>query len=312
MLSLRPPQPFLRLCGRAHTHSLASTPIRLARKAATPLHAHAHTRAHAHAHAHAKMNSSSMSSSESASWIELHCRKRGNKYLCEVEESYIEDAFNLFGLRSSVSNYSKALSLILDDEEDEIQSVEQYKKINKSAERLYGYIHARYIITSRGLSRMCQKYQRGDFGHCASPGCHHHPLLPMGTTDIIKREKMRLLCPSCEETFAVENTTLDGAYFGTSWVQMLFFTFPETKPAKYPTKYTPRVFGYKVHRSAWSVGTSSSAGPGRAAGGGVQANGQGGSIVVGTVAAEGNMKLVDEYRKVEAAKKEVENNMKVD
>ena len=33
---------------------------------------------------------------------------------------------------------------------------------------------------------------------------------------------MRLLCPHCEEMTVPEDTDLDGAYFGTSWLQMLF------------------------------------------------------------------------------------------
>ena len=33
---------------------------------------------------------------------------------CEVERSYIEDGFNLYGLRACVSNFSDCLDLILD------------------------------------------------------------------------------------------------------------------------------------------------------------------------------------------------------
>jgi hypothetical protein len=32
---------------------------------------------------------------------------------------------------------------------------------------------------------------------------------------------------------------------------MLFLMYPEVRPKKFPTKYEPRVFGFKVHRSAY-------------------------------------------------------------
>ena len=73
---------------------------------------------------------------------------------CEVERSYIEDGFNLYGLRTCVSNFSDCLDLILDrigpDDSDD-------SHLTQSACTLYGLIHARYIITSHGLDAMYNK-----------------------------------------------------------------------------------------------------------------------------------------------------------
>jgi hypothetical protein len=73
---------------------------------------------------------------------------------CEVERSYIEDGFNLYGLRACVSNFSDCLDLILDrigpDESDD-------SHLTQSACTLYGLIHARYIITAHGLDSMYSK-----------------------------------------------------------------------------------------------------------------------------------------------------------
>jgi casein kinase II subunit beta len=73
---------------------------------------------------------------------------------CEVERSYIEDGFNLYGLRATVSNFSDCLDLILDrigpDDSDD-------SHLTQSACTLYGLIHARYIITSHGLDAMYSK-----------------------------------------------------------------------------------------------------------------------------------------------------------
>eukprot|EP00123_Amoebidium_parasiticum_P019037 comp24334_c8_seq1/m.46074 comp24334_c8_seq1/g.46074 ORF comp24334_c8_seq1/g.46074 comp24334_c8_seq1/m.46074 type:complete len:243 (-) comp24334_c8_seq1:639-1367(-) len=195
------------------------------------------------------------SSSESSSWTEHFCQRRGNKYFCEVDGGYIEDTFNLFGLRPLVPNYAQALGLILDDEQvvygSEDMSGEQVKQVAKCAERLYGLIHSRYIVTQKGLQRMYVKFGRGDFGVCPNKNCGYH-LLPTGTTDVQKKGKLKLLCAQCEELFDLDGTAIDGAYFGTSFVQMFFFNYPELRPRRYPNKYVPKVFGFRVHPSGWT------------------------------------------------------------
>ena len=76
---------------------------------------------------------------------------------CEVERSYIEDGFNLYGLRACVSNFSDCLDLILDrigpDDSDD-------SHLTQSACTLYGLIHARYIITAHGLDAMYNKVRQ--------------------------------------------------------------------------------------------------------------------------------------------------------
>lgn len=78
---------------------------------------------------------------------------RGNEYFCEIDEEYITDRFNLTGLNVEVQYYQYALDLINDvfdlDCDDEMREV-----IEKSARHLYGLIHARYIVTTRGLAKM--------------------------------------------------------------------------------------------------------------------------------------------------------------
>ena len=78
---------------------------------------------------------------------------------CEVERSYIEDGFNLYGLRACVSNFSDCLDLILDrigpDDSDD-------SHLTQSACTLYGLIHARYIITAHGLDAMYNKVSTFD------------------------------------------------------------------------------------------------------------------------------------------------------
>lgn len=78
---------------------------------------------------------------------------RGNEYFCEIDEEYLTDRFNLTGLNTEVQYYQYALDLITDvfdlDADDELR-----EQIEKSARHLYGLVHARYIVTTRGLAKM--------------------------------------------------------------------------------------------------------------------------------------------------------------
>ena len=78
---------------------------------------------------------------------------RGNEYFCEIDEEYLTDRFNLTGLNTEVPYYQYALDLITDvfdlDADDELR-----EQIEKSARHLYGLIHARYVVTTRGLAKM--------------------------------------------------------------------------------------------------------------------------------------------------------------
>jgi len=59
-------------------------------------------------------NEDSSASGHDEPWIQWFCGLKGHEMFCEVERSYIEDGFNLYGLRTCVSNFSDCLDLILD------------------------------------------------------------------------------------------------------------------------------------------------------------------------------------------------------
>lgn len=63
------------------------------------------------------------------------------------------DRFNLTGLNTEVPYYQYALDLVTDvfdlDCEDEMR-----EQIETAARHLYGLVHARYIVTTRGLQKM--------------------------------------------------------------------------------------------------------------------------------------------------------------
>lgn len=78
---------------------------------------------------------------------------RGNEYFCEIDEDYLMDRFNLTGLNTEVQYYQYALDLVTDVFDLECED-DMREQIEKSARHLYGLVHARYIVTTRGLQKM--------------------------------------------------------------------------------------------------------------------------------------------------------------
>lgn len=61
-----------------------------------------------------EMSDSSSSSDGDDTWINWYCGLEGHEVFCQVDRGFIQDSFNLFGLRSSVSNINDCLEVILD------------------------------------------------------------------------------------------------------------------------------------------------------------------------------------------------------
>ncbi|KAL6717854.1 casein kinase 2 regulatory subunit [Lecanora helva] len=185
-------------------------------------------------------------------WAFRFTTSRGNEYFCEIDEDYLTDRFNLTGLNADVQYYQYALDLVTDvfdlDCDDEMR-----EQIEKSARHLYGLVHARYITTTRGLAKMLEKYKKGDFGKCPRVMCGAHPLLPTGMADLPHVQSVKLYCGKCEDLYnpkSSRHANIDGAYFGTSFQNILFQVYPALIPEKSIERYQPRIFGFKVHAAA--------------------------------------------------------------
>ncbi|PTD11892.1 Casein kinase II subunit beta-2 [Fusarium culmorum] len=185
-------------------------------------------------------------------WRDWFISSRGNEYFCEIDEDYLTDRFNLTGLNTEVQYYQYALDLVTDVFDLECDD-EMREAIEKSARHLYGLVHARYIVTTRGLSKMLDKYKKAEFGKCPRVMCHSHPLLPMGLSDVPNLKPVKLYCARCEDIYnpkSSRHAAIDGAYFGTSFHNILFQVYPALIPTKSVDRYVPRVYGFKVHASA--------------------------------------------------------------
>jgi casein kinase II subunit beta len=75
----------------------------------------------------------------------------------------------------------------------------------------------------------------------------------MGQHDTPSISAVKLYCAKCEDLYNPKSTrhaSIDGAYFGTSFHNILFQVYPAMQPVKSLRRYEPKVFGFRVHSAA--------------------------------------------------------------
>ncbi|KAJ7882205.1 casein kinase II, regulatory subunit [Mycena olivaceomarginata] len=155
-------------------------------------------------------------------WISWFLSSKGNEYFCEVDEDFHS---------RPVADYAQALNLIM----DQLDGHESREYLNVQAEVLYGLIHARWVVTAAGQTKMVKKYKGGDFGRCPRVLCQSQSLLPVGLVDVPFERTVKLYCGRCEDLYSPNSSrhgSIDGAYFGTTFPHLLYLMCPALIPAK--------------------------------------------------------------------------------
>lgn len=83
--------------------------------------------------------------------------------------------------------------------------------------------------------------------------CDQQPLLPLGQHDVAGLSAVKLYCARCEDIYnpkSSRHASIDGAYFGTSFHNVLFQVFPTITPLKTHKRFEPKLFGFRVHAAA--------------------------------------------------------------
>ena len=175
---------------------------------------------------------------------------------CQIDRSYLEDQFNFVGLEEQVPYFPEAMDIILDvNENSTFQQLneEQRDIVESAAEMLYGLVHQRFILSSRGLKQMYEKYKTCDFGRCHRVYCRGQPVLPVGQSDLPSKTTVNVFCPRCQDIYFPQITcdgNIDGAYFGTSFPSLFLLRYPNLVPSLPAETYVPRIYGFKVHYSS--------------------------------------------------------------
>lgn len=203
-------------------------------------------------------------------WIEWFTGLQENRFLCQVDKAFIEDSFNLFGLKAyAPEHFHRAVDVLLDRSDGQDDSPELFR----CCELLYGLMHGRYVLSSGGLLDMHGKYLAGAFGVCPRVACASQGVLPIGLADEPGQAAVKVYCPACRDVYApspVLAAHLDGACFGTSFPHLFLLAFPDLVPRNTNSigqqgissngkgqgqgggkgVFVPRIYGFKVHSSS--------------------------------------------------------------
>lgn len=192
-------------------------------------------------------------------WIQWFCALEGHEFLAEIDEEYIMEKFNLYGLQVFFpkDKFKTCLKMILSplapNEED--LGDEQFLELNNDASDLYGLIHCRYIQSPKGFAKIYQKYLSGVYGFCPRALCDRQKTLPVGLSNNLKTSRFKVFCTRCDEVYLPKfrNVNIDGAYFGTSFPHMFQKNYPNAvilPPKVY--LYEPKLFGFKIYKKRGS------------------------------------------------------------
>jgi len=187
---------------------------------------------------------------QETTWIEWYCRLRGNEFFVEVDDEYVQDDFNLTGLSQIVPYYDDALSIILDEDEQDQFNEEDGPMLEGATQMLYGLIHARFLQTNRGIQALYDKYSTGIYGICWNEACEKEKryVIPVGS-DVVGQSSVSVFCPSCGECYtprAPKLQIIDGAYFGSSAAHMLTLQQASSIPNGTTSPYVPLLYGFRI------------------------------------------------------------------
>ena len=193
---------------------------------------------------------------EETNWIHWFCKLRGNEFFVEVDDNFIKNEENLVGI-----NYKNSLKILLSEKSPKDTSltpdlIEELQEIRE----IYGYIHKRFINTPLGLGLVREKFINGAYGYCPRMLCNKQVVLPVGLSEDIRYSQVEVFCPMCQEVYKPIRDMYgygdkkpfkfdlpDGIFFGTSFPQNFLMTFPDLDPRiNQPTKYIPKLFGFKI------------------------------------------------------------------
>ena len=115
---------------------------------------------------------------------------------------------------------------------------------------LYGLIHARFILSSKGLQMMKEKYLKNVFGICPRILCDRQLVLPIGMSEDLSISRVKVYCPKCHEVYIprMKFIDIDGAYFGSSFPHIFLEAYPELRPTVQPVDFVPKIYGFKIYK----------------------------------------------------------------
>lgn len=177
-------------------------------------------------------------------WVDLFHKRFAKPVLVQVNQTFINDQFNLYGLPDLVPGFGKSINILKGTYQP---------RFSASEEKLYYLIHQRYILSKPGMDHIYDLVVEGVYGYCPRVGCRKAFLLPVGLSDLPNQDKAKLFCHCCQELYQPfeELAHIDGCAFGRTFPHFFALLYPDLFPRPAAAaKYVPRIFGFQVAPAA--------------------------------------------------------------
>lgn len=173
-------------------------------------------------------------------WISNFLKRPENVGLLTIQDSFLQDKFNMVGLLKHIPNLNRCFDTIKNDSSS---------KYEREETLLYYLLHQRYVLSMTGMTKMVERISKNFYGECRRMGCEDYPLIPFGLSNNPRISSVKLYCHNCNNVFDPENTlsSLDGCAFGNTFPHLLTLTYRDKFCKKKYGIYVPRIFGFKIY-----------------------------------------------------------------
>lgn len=233
-------------------------------------------------------------------WVRNYLNARPRDALLPVPREYLQDGFNLVQLAPFIERlasldptyaqalvqeqqqqqqtggnthaypiFKAALRLLL--QEDETREESSSSLIERMTQVLFAMVHARYVVSPRGLDTVRRLLQKSPltYGKCPRVACQGMPLLPTGQTEvpsvnhsptITSTTRAKRFCACCGEIYCDETSQVDECAWGPSFCHLFLLTYGSdlfheflarrrfTESAIVATQEAaPSIFGFRLH-----------------------------------------------------------------
>jgi casein kinase II subunit beta len=189
-------------------------------------------------------------------WVDRFLQRSSSIYFVRVPHSFISELLGSTRFTDSVPQFEVARGLILDPE-FRLDSSLDVNVIQSQAEILYGLIHAEFLATPDGCTQLMQKRSQSTYGHCPRLFCRRTLCIPCGKREV-KAAPAKRFCPTCRHIYRFDDSifsSIDGAYFGMDYIDIMLSLHPEIALAEPSPEYIPRIYGFRISPAAEAIET---------------------------------------------------------
>jgi len=187
----------------------------------------------------------------SESWIDSFHRQSIGRIFVKVNEEFINNQFNVFGIKKIAELGDEAYEILKSPLGSIDPSHKRKRDLENSLRLVYGIIHFRFLQTKIGQDKMHKKLMEKEFPSCPRVFCKDSVCLPYGIDEELGKSTMKWYCPNCCDVYNPDNNelnSLDGAFFGHSWVHMFIGRYPDIISKSIQRVYVPKVYGFRMYR----------------------------------------------------------------